>query len=223
MRLVSPEDWNKFRIIRCGIDPEVFNLRLEPNNKTSEILCLGRLVPAKGQHILLEALGILLSEGIEVHLTLVGDGPDRLGLEQEVAKHGWEEAVTFTGAVGQSEVHQYYDKADIFVLPSFAEGLPVVLMESMAKGIATISTYINGIPELIRDGENGRLVYASEIQVLSDAIRDLIKDPVKRAHLGERGREIVLKDYDLRKNCLGMADFFENIFNPSQGAEGKSL
>ncbi len=223
MRLVPTEDWTKFRIIRCGIDPDVFDLRPEPGNNIPEILCLGRLVPAKGQHILLEAVGLLLSEGLNVHLTFVGDGPDRAGLERAVAEHGWEEAVSFTGAVGQAEVHQYYDKADIFILPSFAEGLPVVLMESMAKGIATISTYINGIPELIRDGENGRLVYASETTSLVEAIRDLINDPSKRKRLGESGRKTILEDYDLRKNCRSMANFFEDILHPSERTEVKSI
>lgn len=221
MRLVPPEDWAKFRIIRCGIDPEIFDVRSEPDNKTPEVLCLGRLVPAKGQHILLDAVGSLLSEGENVHLTFVGDGPDRAGLEQVVAEHSWEKAVTFTGAVGQSEVHQYYDKADIFVLPSFAEGLPVVLMESMAKGIATVSTYINGIPELIRDGENGRLVYASDIKSLVKTIRDLLKNPEERRRLGENGRETVFENYNLRNNCRGMADFFEDIIHSSRDVGGK--
>ena len=210
MRLVPHRLWARFRIIRCGIDPDVFLPRPEPNNDVPEILCLGRLVPAKGQHILMEACGILKKRGVKYHLTVVGGGPDRDSLEALARQLGIDQSVTFTGAVGQDEVHRYYDRADIFVLASFAEGVPVVLMEAMAKEIVSVSTRITGIPELIEDGQDGVLVAPSDVEGLADRLQELLADGDLRRRFGEKGRQKVLEMYDLNKNCRLMAEFFKN-------------
>ena len=108
--------------------------------------------------------------------------------------------VTFAGAVDQDHILDFYQAADIFVLPSFAEGLPVVLMEAMSMEIPCVTTAITGIPELIQNGENGLLTAASDTDGLADAVNRLIADPQMRRKLGEAGRRKVLSDYDLYKN-----------------------
>ena len=132
MRLVPHEIWARFHIVRCGIDPAVFAPRPDPGNEIPEILCVGRLVPAKGQHILLEACALLRDVKVAFHLTYVGGGEDRDSLEKLSRELNLTKFVAFTGPVGQDQVHEYYDRADVFVLASFAEGVPVVLMEAMA-------------------------------------------------------------------------------------------
>jgi len=208
MRLVSHELWARFHIVRCGIDPARFAPRPDPENKIPEILCLGRLVPAKGQHILLESCGVLKQRNIAFHLTYVGGGEDRDSLEALAMDLGISEAVEFTGAVGQDEVHEYYDRSDLFVLASFAEGVPVVLMEAMAKEIVSVSTCITGIPELIEDGVDGILVAPSHVEGLADRLEELISNRNLRQKLGAQGRLKVLEMYDLDRNCKQMADFF---------------
>lgn len=211
MRLVPHDLWDRFHIVRCGIDPSRFTPRPEPGNAVAEILCLGRLVPAKGQHILLEACGLLGRRNISFHLTFVGGGEDRPSLEALCRRLGIEDRVEFTGAVGQEQVHGYYDRADLFVLASFAEGLPVVLMEAMAKEIACVSTSIMGIPELIETNANGVLVAPSHVEGLADSLQALIDNPPLRQKLGAQGRLKVLDMYDLDRNCRQMADFFGNL------------
>ncbi len=210
-RWMNSDEWDKCHRIRCGISTGVFSPRPDPGNLVPNLLCLGRLVPAKGQHVLLDAAARLRDSGTVFRLMIVGDGPDRQSLERRAIELGLAESIEFTGAVGQDEVHQYYDCADMFVLPSFAEGVPVVLMEAMAKEIPVISTRITGIPELIEHGRSGLLVSASDAQALADAIQRLIDDPELRKRVGAEGRKKVLDEYDLDKNIQGMIEFFECI------------
>ena len=117
----------------------------------------------------------------------------------------------FTGPVGQDDVHGYYDRADLFVLASFAEGVPVVLMEAMAKEVVAVSTRITGIPELIEDGVDGVLVAPSYVEGLADKLQELIENPDLRRRLGAKGRAKVMELYDLGRNCRQMAAFFDHV------------
>jgi colanic acid/amylovoran biosynthesis glycosyltransferase len=216
MRLMPYDDWSRLAIVRCGVDLAVFQPRPEPGNRAPELLCVGRLVPAKGQHILVEAVGRLHAAGLPLHLTLVGDGPDMASLQALVHKLDLAEQVTFTGAVGQAQVLAYYDRADIFVLASFAEGVPVVLMEAMAKEIPCVATCITGIPELIDHGINGLLVAPGNVEALAEALRLLLQDGVLRRRLGANGRRKVAAHYNLPDNCREMAEVFTRYLAPQQ-------
>ena len=201
MKLSPVQAWPKFDVCRLGVDTQRFIPA--PSSKqtgTCNLLCVGRLTPAKGQAILLEAVAQLQKLGIFVTLTLVGMGPDEQSLRQYAERLGIGGQVQFTGAVDQDHILDYYQAADMFVLPSFAEGLPVVLMEAMAMEIPCITTAITGIPELIDNGRDGLLVPASDSAGLTQAIEQLVKDPVLRRQLGKAGRLKVLSDYDLYKN-----------------------
>lgn len=211
MRLLPHDMWSKLDIVRCGIDPAKFSPRPDPGNKIPEILCVGRLVPAKGQHILLSACGVLKRRNIDFSLTFVGGGEDLSSLENLSRTLGIHGQVTFTGAVGQAEVLQYYDRADIFAIASFAEGVPVVLMEAMAREIASVSTEITGIPELIAHGVDGMLTTPSDVEGLADVLEQLITDEDMRRRLGKEGRKKVMDRYDLTANCRMMADFFNGF------------
>jgi len=201
MKLSPIKAWPKFDVCRLGIDPQRFIPQAKTENTgTCHLLCVGRLTSAKGQAILLEAVAQLRQQGISVTLTLVGMGPDQQSLTQYAKTLGISEQVVFTGAVDQDHILAYYQAADIFVLPSFAEGLPVVLMEAMAMEIPCITTAITGIPELIQQGLDGLLVAAADSEGLRQAIAKLVNDPLLRIQLGKAGRLKVLSNYDLYKN-----------------------
>lgn len=206
--LTEGHHWPRFEIVRCGIDPATFTPRPEPANEVPGLLCVGRLVPAKGQRILLEASRILLDRGMNHTLTFVGTGPDQETLshqaEKDVMMH-----VRFTGGLDPAGVKSEYAKADIFILPSFAEGVPVVLMEAMASGVPVISTRITGIPELIESGKDGLLVPPSDVDSLVEAILQLITRPDLRRTMSEEARRKVLGLYNLNLNGPEMGRLFE--------------
>ena len=209
MRISEPAAWNKLHIVRCGVNPDLYSVRKDPKNAVPNILCVGRLVPAKGQHVLLEACRSLKQEGILFHVTIIGEGPDSKSLEQFTAINDLHDIVTFTGVLGQNIVRDYYDKADIFVLASFAEGVPVVLMEAMAKEISVISTRITGIPELIEHEHDGLLATPGDADDLACQIRKLLLDPQLRHTYGIAGREKVISLYNQHINNQNMVNLFQ--------------
>jgi glycosyltransferase involved in cell wall biosynthesis len=210
MKLSDASHWNKIELTPLGVDPTLFQPRLEGyGDRPFEVICVGRLVPAKGQHVLLAAVARLRASGRNLRLRLVGDGPDRASLQAAARRLSIEDAVIFEGAVNQDRIRDLYAKADVFALASFAEGIPVVLMEAMAMEIPCISTWITGIPELIRDSVDGLLVAPSDAEGLASAIARLMDDPELRARLGAAGRSRVIEKYDLRRNVARLADVFD--------------
>jgi len=174
-----------------------------------EIVCVGRLVPAKGQMILSRAFADLLAQGYNVRLKLVGDGEDRKQLQSFVDDCGLNSVVEFKGALSHNETRRELEQADLFVLASFAEGLPVALMEAMAMEIPCVSTFVAGIPELIRDGVDGLLVPPSSQEALAGAMKSMIDNPVLRRNLAAAGRRRVLAFYNLAENARTLAGVFE--------------
>jgi len=210
MRISDVDHWDRFHIVRCGIDPDLYAPRPNPGNTIPELLCVGRLTPAKGQHILIEACAMLDKAGVPFHLTFVGDGPDRESLKSYARSTGIESKVLFTGALGQDKVREHYNRADIFVLASFAEGVPVVLMEAMAKEIPVISTRITGIPELIEHEEDGLLAVPGDPHDLAMQIQRLLEQPDLRTRYGREGRKKVTDLYSQHKNNNLLVEHFRN-------------
>ncbi len=138
----------------------------------------------------------------------MGSGPDEASLWVHTARSAARECIVFEGAINQDRIRDFYAAADAFCLPSFAEGLPVVLMEAMAMEIPCVTTYIAGIPELIRDGEDGLLVPASDLDALVKALARLMEDEELRQRLGKSGRARVREHYDLRRNVERLAAIF---------------
>jgi glycosyltransferase involved in cell wall biosynthesis len=166
------------------------------------------MTPTKGQRILIEAVRRLTEDGRRVELRLIGDGPDRVGLEHLVRERGLTARVFFEGSVNQDRIRSFYEAADVFALASFAEGIPVVLMEAMSMEIPCIATCINGIPELIRDGIDGLLVPASDADGMAAAIGRLMDDGALRESLGRAGRRRVEEVYHLGRSADRLADIF---------------
>lgn len=211
LMMLSPTDqWNKLLVSRLGVD----SAKLVPSrrNKTRgpiELICVGRLVSAKGHFILLAAFRRLVSEGRNVRLRLVGDGPERQNLTASVARAGLEALVVFEGAVNADRVRTLLESADIFVLPSFAEGIPIALMEAMSMEVPCVSTSITGIPELIRSETDGILVPPADEEQLAAALSRLIDDAELRERLGRAGRRRVEGKFHLSRNVTQLAEIFQ--------------
>ena len=202
--------WEKIEVAYMAVDRNVFSPRpFRENPAPFEILCVGRLVPVKAQRILILAVGKLVQQGRCVLLHVAGGGPDRPGLEQHVDALGLRQHVVFHGFTPQDQLDGLYRRADVFALASFAEGLPGVLMEAMAMQIPCVSTWVTGVPELIRDGIDGLLVAPSDASAFARAISRLIDDPALRRRIGEAGRERVFDKFDLEKNARYLADIFQ--------------
>jgi len=209
MKSSAMEDWRKIEVVYMGVDPEAFSPRpFRANPQRLNILCVGRLAPVKAQHILIGAIDSLRRDCPSVQLHLVGGGPDRQALEAEAQARLLGDTVIFHGFTPQDKLDELYRNADIFALPSFAEGVPGVLMEAMAMGIPCVSTWITGIPELIRNGVDGFLVAPSDVGAFADAIRKLIEDTDLRRRIGQAGRVQVLNKFDLTKNSAALGELF---------------
>ncbi len=203
---IAPEAEPKTFVLRLGVEPSLLNQIPIPRDpaRPLEILCTGRLVTAKGQRVLLQAFAALTRRD-QLRLVFIGDGPDRAALHSLAASLGLAARVEWTGALDHASTLARVARAHLFVLASFAEGLPVALMEAMALGVPCVSTFIAGIPELIRDGENGLLVPASDPAALTAAIERLINDPSLRQRLAERARQTVADEYNLARNLDPLA------------------
>jgi glycosyltransferase involved in cell wall biosynthesis len=138
-------------------------------------------------------------------LKLVGDGPDRAALEAQVDLLGLGNVVTFLGYRSQDEVAELLAEASALVLPSFAEGVPVVLMEAMAAGIPVVTTTVAGISELVEDGVSGRLVAPGEEEAFAQAIVDVTASADTAARMGAAGRDRVRSEFNLKAEAPGLA------------------
>ncbi len=199
MRVAEYRYWEKIHVARLGVDPAEFVP--SPERKDGfNILFVGQLVPAKGVHILVQACSSLLRKGYTFRLRLVGDGPERNSLAALVAELQITANVVFEGALDHHRVLEIYRTASLFAMASFAEGIPVVLMEAMAMEIPCVSTRIMGIPELIQDGVEGLLVTPADADALAGAIAQLIANPELYASLSRAGREKVVRDFNCARN-----------------------
>ncbi|NJK42309.1 MAG: glycosyltransferase family 4 protein [Aquincola sp.] len=171
LRWISAADWAKVRVVHCGLDGEFLAQALTPPPPAPQLVCVGRLCEQKGQLLLLRAVHRLREQGTRLQLVLAGDGEMRPQIEALIAELGISDQVRITGWIGGPTVRQEILDARALVLPSFAEGLPVVLMEAMALGRPVITTYIAGIPELVTHGQTGWLIPAGDVQALAGASR----------------------------------------------------
>lgn len=210
LTLVDDEHWPKIHVVRCGIDLAEFDgdgSAGEPGGAL-RILNVGRLHPVKGQAVLLEALALLRDAGVDARLTIVGDGERRAALERRADALGVTDGVTFVGSVGQDDIRAFYARADVFCLPSFGEGIPVVLMEAMAMRVAVVSSRIMGIPELVEDGVGGLLVPPGRADLLAAALRRLADDPELRGQLASRAHAKVAADHDGSRAAEQLRELF---------------
>jgi glycosyltransferase involved in cell wall biosynthesis len=209
MAFVDEEHWSKLHVVHCGVDPNSHAPRAAggPGGaRALRLLAVGRLTRIKGQALLLEALAMLHERGVAAQLTVVGDGPKRAGLERLAQSLGVAAHVHFTGAVGQEAIARHYDASDVFVHASFAEGIPVVLMEAMAHRLPVVAASVMGTSELVQDGENGLLVRPGRPDELAAAVERLAADRELRRRLGEAGCRTVESGFSVAASAVQLRD-----------------
>jgi colanic acid/amylovoran biosynthesis glycosyltransferase len=210
-RLVDRAQWRKIHVIHCGVDSTFLDAasRMPEGRK---LVCVGRLCEQKGQFLLIEAAQRLAKEGIDFQLTLAGDGELRSEIEGLIEQLGLSDKVSITGWISGEQVRCEILASRALVLPSFAEGLPVVLMESMVLLRPVISTYIAGIPELVENGKSGWLVPAGDVDALCDAMRACLLSPISRLmDMGQTGRQTVLAHHDVAKESEKLFGLFKQV------------
>jgi glycosyltransferase involved in cell wall biosynthesis len=205
-RVVDAVHWYKIRVVHCGLEVDFHAHAHTSVPAAPRLVCVGRLCEQKGQLLLLEAVRRLLERGADVELVLAGDGEMRATIEQTIARDALGKAVRITGWIDSHQVREQILSARALVLPSFAEGLPVVLMEAMVLGRPVLTTYVAGIPELVRHGENGWLVPAGDVDALTEALAQAIAaTPAELERMGAAGRRRVLQRHAIATEVAGLA------------------
>lgn len=201
-----------WRVIRNGVPLDRFApVPRMPGPEGLRILSVGRLVAQKGFEILLDACRQLIQRGVRFRCSIAGDGPLRRRLLSRIRANGMQHYVRLQGILIGRELTDAYRHADLFVLPCVvsdrgdADVLPVVLTEAMATGLPVIATPVGAIPELIRDGWNGRLVPRGQPDRLAEAVAQLDADPETRRTLGRRARAFVEQEYDVQSTAASLA------------------
>lgn len=210
-RNVSPVHWPKIKVVHCGLEPAFYQTGTEiAAGGERRLVCVGRLCEQKGQLLLIGAARLLTERGIKFELVLAGDGEMRGEIETLVAKYGLAAVVRITGWISSDEVRDEILAARALVLPSFAEGLPVVLMEAMALRRPVITTYVAGIPELVEHGKHGWLVPAGDVEGLAAAMAECLgAAPEVITRMGEDARQRVLQRHDADKEATKLAALIE--------------
>lgn len=203
------KQWSKIHVIHCGVDKLFLNQEYIPVPDKQRFVCVGRLSEQKGHLLLVEAAATLAAEGLQFELVLVGDGPLRNQIEGMIAQFGLQNHIEITGWASNNEVQQQIIGSRAMVLPSFAEGLPVVIMEALALSRPVISTYVAGIPELVEPGICGWLVPPSCGEALTIAMRSALQLPIdKLEQMGKEGALRVTQRHDAAKEASKLASLF---------------
>lgn len=207
MYFSDSKHWHKLHIVHCGVIPERYEATISQATKTgTNLVFVGRLTAVKGLRVLLKAFTAAHAEQPDLTLTLVGDGDDRAYLEKHAAPMG--SAVRFLGYQSQQGVADALAAADALVLPSFAEGLPVVLMEALAAGKPVICTQVAGVSELVENGVSGFIVPPGDAETLAARIRDLARDPERSHQMGAQGREKVRAEFNIQIEAARIGTLF---------------
>lgn len=214
-RWLDAADWDKVKVVHCGLEQSFHDVPGVPVPDAPRIVCVGRLCEQKGQLLLLQAAHLLQRKGVDFELVLAGEGEFRPQIERAIDALGLAARVRITGWISSAQVREQLLAARALVLPSFAEGLPVVIMEAMALRRPVLSTYIAGIPELVGDGESGWLFPAGSVTELADAMEACLSAPPSMlGDMGERARRRVLERHDIDCEAAKMAAHFRTAIQP---------
>jgi glycosyltransferase involved in cell wall biosynthesis len=208
-RQVEAKDWDKINIVRCGVDASFLAKPPTPVPDVPQLVTVGRLSEQKGHLVLVEAARRLRDRGRKFKLVLVGDGELRKPIEATIQQYHLDDTIVITGWASGAEVQKHVVASRALVLPSFAEGLPVVIMEAFALGRPVVSTYIAGIPELVEPMKSGWLVPAGAIDPLVDAMDEALSTPPARmTEMGLYGRKRVEEAHDIQRSAKALAELF---------------
>jgi colanic acid/amylovoran biosynthesis glycosyltransferase len=209
-RWVDHDSWSKIKVVHCGLEKSFYDIAPSPVTANSRLVCVGRLCEQKGQLLLLEAAHLLAKRGIQFVLVLAGDGEMRPEVERMIAAYNLEDKVSITGWISGQRVREEILNSCGLVLPSFAEGLPVVIMEAMALRRPVISTYVAGIPELVIPNTNGWLVPAGSVTGLMEAMEELLsKSSEQLIAMGNAAYARVTVRHAIDEEAKKLAELFQ--------------
>ena len=204
-------DPERCEVIRCGVDPAAFTATGPSNAEPPLLLAVGRLVDYKGFRFLLHACHTLVERGLDFRCRIIGNGPEEAALQRQIEALGLHDIVELAGVVPHGEMVNEFARAAVFVLPCCEgaggemDGIPVAMMEAMARGLPVVSTRLTGIPELVHEGENGLLAAPEDPDGLAGALANLLIDGGLGKRLGECARRTVVAEYDLAANTAMLA------------------
>jgi glycosyltransferase involved in cell wall biosynthesis len=205
--------WPKVQVVHCGLEAKNFAGPAISVPTTRRLVCVGRLCEQKGQLILIEAAHLLKLRGVDFELVLAGDGEMRDAIEALVFRYELQGRVRITGWIAGEQVRDEILSARALVLPSFAEGLPVAVMEAMALSRPVITTFVAGIPELVQEGEHGWLVPSGDVEALMHAMQVCLDTPVNTLNLmGEAARKRVITNHNIDTEAAALAKLFNASF-----------
>lgn len=209
-RWIRYEDWNKIKIVHCGLDERYLRFPITPPTTDRRLVCVGRLCEQKGHLVLLQAAAKCAASAEEpFELVLIGDGELRPQLEKQISELALQRVVKLYGWASGEEVRHQLNHARALVLPSFAEGLPVVIMESLAIGRPVISTWIAGIPELLKHGENGWVIPAGDVDELANRMQEVLSLSSERLSVMSRAAaDSVRERHDITKEVAKLSRLF---------------
>jgi len=208
-RFCPPQQWRKIHIVRCGLPPRYFEAPIAPLPDAPRFLNIGRLAPEKGHLILVEAVAELKRRGIAVTVMVLGDGDMRPAIEARIAELGVQHAITLFGWADDAQVRAQIDAARALVLPSFAEGLPIVVMEALAAGRPVLASAVAAMGDLVVSGQTGWLFPPADVAALADAMAACAETPANIcAAMGERGRALVAERHDVTRESARLAILF---------------
>ena len=209
MRWVDFSQWIKINIVHCGLEASFYNIPAVAMPTAPRMVCVGRLCEQKGQLLLIEAAKNLNEQRIDFELILAGDGELRAKIELLIVQYGLQDKVKITGWISSAEVRSIILSSQMLVLPSFAEGLPVVIMEAMSLRRPVISTYIAGIPELLIHRENGWLCVAGDVTNLTDTMREALLTPIATLQkMGDAAHACVITRHNIDIEAAKLAEHF---------------
>jgi glycosyltransferase involved in cell wall biosynthesis len=218
-RWIPHTAWPKVHVVRCGVDAAFLAGGPQPVADNRRFVCVGRLCEQKGQLLILDALAVLAREGVPFELVLAGDGPMRDEVERRVRELDLGDRVRITGWISSEVVRKELLEARVLMLPSFAEGLPVVLMEALALGRPAITTFVAGIPELVEHGATGWLIPAGSVPALAAAARRALETaPAELARMGQAGAAAVGERHDARLEAARLLEIFRTAPEPARSA-----
>jgi colanic acid/amylovoran biosynthesis glycosyltransferase len=213
-------DWQKIQIVRCALDRSYFEGPEQPIPERPRLVCVGRLCEEKGQILVVRAAHLLAQRGVKFEILFAGDGPLRAPIEAEIRAHGLQDVVRILGWVDNPRVRELLLDARALVLASFAEGLPVVIMEAFALGRPVISTCIAGIPELVVNAENGWLIPAGDVDRLADAMQEVVtSEPPALGALGQNGRARTFERHNTATEAGKLKQLFSKAISDGQPGE----
>ncbi|QDD64416.1 colanic acid biosynthesis glycosyltransferase WcaL [Herbaspirillum seropedicae] len=220
-RWVEQSAWDKVAIVHCGLERAFYAGAPTTSQIAPRLVCIGRLCEQKGQLLLVEAAAQLMRRGVAFELVLAGDGEMRAQIEERIAHHDLQQHIRITGWISSAQVREELLAARAMVLPSFAEGLPVVIMEAMALRRPVLTTYIAGIPELVIHEENGWLFPAGDIERLTDAMQACLQaTPEQLAAMGQAAQLRAVERHSVNVEAAKLARLFNAHLAPQPQALG---